>query len=80
MFGIADYQKNLTFSCCFWQSSSSVGGRKTELRLDGVKDIIAVASGKGGVGKSSTAGNIHHTIFLKKNLCERLNFKTLWLM
>ncbi|XP_013734345.1 iron-sulfur protein NUBPL isoform X2 [Brassica napus] len=36
-------------------SSSSVGGRKTELRLDGVKDIIAVASGKGGVGKSSTA-------------------------
>lgn len=26
------------------------------LRIDGVKDTIAVASGKGGVGKSTTAG------------------------
>lgn len=26
--------------------------------LAGVKDIVVVASGKGGVGKSSTSGNI----------------------
>lgn len=28
-----------------------------DLKIDGVKDVIAVASGKGGVGKSTTAGN-----------------------
>jgi ATP-binding protein involved in chromosome partitioning len=28
------------------------------LRLEGVKDVFAVASGKGGVGKSTTAGTL----------------------
>lgn len=26
------------------------------LKIEGIKDIIAIASGKGGVGKSATAG------------------------
>jgi len=30
--------------------------KRSQLRLEGVKDVIAVAFGKGGVGKSTTAG------------------------
>ena len=42
--------------CCCAQRLGSIRSYAKHLRIDGVKDTIAVASGKGGVGKSTTAG------------------------
>lgn len=43
--------------------------RKNEkLPIAGVDKIIAVASGKGGVGKSTTAGNVSFTVYADPSL------------
>jgi len=50
--------------CCCAQSLGSIRSYAKHLRLDGVKDTIAIASGKGGVGKSTTAGKALLSFFL----------------
>jgi len=41
-------------------TSKTPRGLPKKFPVAGVKQVIVVASGKGGVGKSTTAGNLNH--------------------
>ena len=49
------------------ESKQNKQNKKDDINIEGVKSIIAIASGKGGVGKSTLAVNLAHT-FKEKGL------------
>jgi ATP-binding protein involved in chromosome partitioning len=56
--GVSEAVVHLDVSAPITKAMQAEGGALPQTRIDGVKHIIAVASGKGGVGKSTIAANL----------------------
>lgn len=57
------------------QSAAGAGkGLPKKWPIAGVKDIVVVASGKGGVGKSTTAGECMLIGDIALQLCQKANY------
>jgi len=54
-------------------------GLPKKLPLGGVNQVIVVASGKGGVGKSTTAGNFYNNRY-NHLLCSQFGSILIWLL
>ena len=56
--GVSEATVHLDVSAPVSKALQAEGGALPQTKIDGVKHIIAVASGKGGVGKSTVAANL----------------------
>jgi len=65
--GVSEAVVHLDVSAPVTKAMQAEGGALPQTKIDGIKHIIAVASGKGGVGKSTVAANLAIALRGKKN-------------
>ena len=65
--GVSEAVIHLDVSAPVSQALKAEGGALPQTRIEGIKHIIAVASGKGGVGKSTVAANLAVALRGEKN-------------
>src|ERR1700678_91707 len=65
--GVSEAVVHLDVSAPVSKALQAEGGALPQTKIDGIKHIIAVASGKGGVGKSTVAANLALALRGEKN-------------
>jgi ATP-binding protein involved in chromosome partitioning len=65
--GVSEAVVHLDVSAPIAKALQAEGGALPQTKVDGIKHIIAVASGKGGVGKSTVAANLALALRGEKN-------------
>src|SRR5476651_2547707 len=65
--GVSEAVVHLDVSAPVSKALQAEGGALPQTKIDGIKHIIAVASGKGGVGKSTVAANLAIALRGEKN-------------